>query len=512
MLQQPQQNTLVRLDRSHNTHIAAVRGRAPAAAWLMPSCLQAQPDVPVSLQIGNGTPVSLTPAIQAVSSMLASALQSAVASASSAAAASTNPVPSGSRQPAQQNRSTAAGTPSSSGTARGPTPPAALLTPPVTQQVLRALMHVISPLVNGQGAPGASPAAASVPQADRGTPAVAPPTAGGLGRATPSAVVGTASNAAATPSDNSRGGSGPAAPRPLGLSEPLSEMIGGSTGAEVGVAQQGAAEEDVSMLMRAGASSVGVSGPMAMPTQQPEARSTATATTSETAPLPTAASHPSASAETAAATPVGEEPSSKPAAAAAAPASAAASGSVGTRPNRGAVGLGSALPPREKGCKKSHPRSPVPVATHDEGAGSRQSSGRPGPSNPQQDNVKRARHGDTTRDAPSTSTAERSAVGTDAGTDAASTQAGGEEAEEIPRPSRGTGQAGSAGGLDAMLAQMFGGGGGAADDGGSAGLTLNSLVQVWPLAWLYASTAHVLCCPLPCNINITVAATLGCNS
>lgn len=458
-----------------------------------PSRLQAQLDVPVSLQIGDGTPVSLTPAIQAVSSMLASALQSAVASASSAAAASTDPVPSGSRQPAQQHRSTAAGTPASSGTARGAPPPSSLLTPPVTQQVLRALMHVISPLVNGQGAPAASPAAASAPQADTGTPTVIPP-AGGPGRATPTAAVGTASSAAAAPSDNSRGGSGAAtAPRPLGLSEPLSEMIGGSAGA--GVARQGAAEEDVvSMLMRAGASSVGVSGPMAMPTQQPAAGSTATAITSETAPLPTAASHPTASAETTAAAPVGEQPSSKPAAAAAAaPTSAAASGSGGTHPNRGAVGLGSALPPREKGSKKSHPRSPVPVATLDAGAGSRQAGGRPGPSNPQQDNVKRARHGDINPDAPSTSTAERSAsASAAAGTDAESTQAGGEEAEEIPRPSRGAGQAGSAGGLDAMLAQMFGGGGGAADGGGSAGLNLNSLMQVWPLSGC-APHLHLYC-------------------
>ena len=440
----------------------------------MPPFLQAQPDVPVTLQIGDGTPVSLTPAIQAVSSMLASALQSAVASASSASAA---PVASGNRQPGQQQRSTAAATPASSGTAGGPPPPSSLLTPPVTQQVLRALMHVISPLVNGQGAPAASAAtaaAASAPQADRATPAVTPPAAGGTGRAAASSATGTASGAAAAPSDNSRGNNRPAAPRPLGLSEPLSEMIGGDLGTSgAGVAGEGASEEEdvVSMLMRAGASSVGASGPMAMPPQQPGTTGATRATTSDTAPRPTATSRPPASAETAEAPPVGDEPSSKPAA----PASAAASGSAGTRPTPGAMGLGSALPPREKGTKKSHPRSPVPVASSNEAGSSRQVGSRPGPSNTQ-DNVKRARHGNTDPDTPSTSAAEGAApVSAAAGTDAGANQAGA-EAEEIVRPPRGAMQAGSAGGLDAMLAQMFGGGDGAADGGG---LNLNSLMQVW---------------------------------
>ena len=47
----------------------------------MPPCVQAPPDVPVSLQVADGTPVSLAPLVQAISSMLGSAIRSAVASA-----------------------------------------------------------------------------------------------------------------------------------------------------------------------------------------------------------------------------------------------------------------------------------------------------------------------------------------------------------------------------------------------------------------------------------------------
>lgn len=336
------------------------------------------------------------------------------------------------------------------------------------QQVLRALMHVISPLVNGQGAPAASPAATSVPQEGRAAPSVTPPAAA------------TAADAAvaAAPSDNSVGRNRPAAQRPLGMSEPLSEMIGGAGlgDAGAGVAEQGAVGQDlVNMLMGAGASSVNVSGPMAMPTQHPEATAAATAATSGASPLPTAASQPPAGVETTAAA-QSDQPVSKPAAAP----PAAASGSGGTRTNRGAMGLGSALPPREKGGKKSHPRSPVPVASAEEAAGGRQAGGRPGPSNPQQDNVKRARHGDS-NDASSTSTAERAASSSAADGQPAGLAQAGMEAEEILRPPpRGAMQADSAGGLDAMLAQMFGGGGGAPGGAGSTGLNLNSLAQVCP--------------------------------
>ena len=132
------------------------------------------------------------------------------------------------------------------------------------------------------------------------------------------------------------------------------------------------------------------------------------------------------------------------------------------------------------------PNSPDEAA-----AGSRQPGNRPGPSVPQQDNVKRARHGDTTSEAPS-----RGAAGTGV-QPAAPATAGLSEEEEIARPSRGAAQAGGAGGLDTMLAQMFGGGGGAGGGTGSGGLNLNSLVQVRPRMHLSPASAGtmLLVCP-----------------
>ena len=462
---------------------------------------QAPANVPVTLQVGSGAPVSLAPLIQTVSCMLGSAIHSAVASAmavsanpaaasasasaTTSAAASAAPATAPPSSQAQLGRSTRA--PASASPA-----PASLLAAPIMQQVSRALMHVITPLMNAQPATPSTSAVAAAsaavtqagraapsqnPLAPEGRPSQAPPASGDH----PSAAAETASNAGA-------GGSRPAtALRNLGMSEALSEMIGGATPADSTTpdAEGGAvtdAQGVISMLMGAGASSVNVSGPMAEPNQQPGASSATTAAASDPAQASTAARLPPDSTE-ASASAAGNQSSLT-----SAEASAAAAGSGGQRPNQRAMGLGSALPPREKGSKKSHPRSSMPntsSSSPDEAAGSRQAGGRPAPSVPQQDNVKRARHGNTP-DAPS-----RPIAGTDA-QPAASARAGLDEEEEISRPARGAVQAGSAGGLDAMLAQMFGGGGGAAGGTGSGGLNLNSLVQVRPSSHSLPAPAEFL--------------------
>ena len=360
------------------------------------------------------------------------------------------------------------------------------------QQVSRALMHVIGPLINGQAAPpstsAVAAASAAVTQAGRAAPCHNPPAPEGRPSQNPPAPGDHPPAAAETTSDAGAGGSRPAtAQRSLGMSEPLSEMIGAtvadttSPGAEQGAVAD--AQGVIDMLMGAGASSVNVSGPMATPSQQPGASSATTAAASDLAQAPTATSLPRDSTEASAAA-AGNQSSST-----SAEASDAAAGSGVQRRNQRAMGLGSALPPREKGSKKSHPRSSMPntsPSSPDEAAGSRQAGGRAAPSVPQQDNVKRARHGDNTPDAPS-----RSVAGTDVQL-AASARAGSDVEEEISRPARGAVQAGSAGGLDAMLAQMFGGGGGAAGGLGSGGLNLNSLVQVRPSSYSLPAPADFL--------------------
>lgn len=471
--------------------------------------LQAPADVPVTLQVGSGAPVSLAPLIQAASSMLGTAIHSAVASATPASAepASADPTAAsvaapaapattspGSQAPQHQPGSStraSASASSSSGSAAS----ASLLAPAVLQQVSRALMHVISPLINGQAAPPSTSATAAAsaavtqagrvapsqnPLASAGRPSQNPPAPGGG----PSAAAGTASVA---------GGSRPAtAQRPLGMSEPLSEMIGASLAdACTPGAEQGAiadAQGVISMLMGAGADSVNVSGPMAAPNPQPEASSATIAAASGTAQVPSASILPSESTEAGAAA-AGDQSSSK-----SAEATDAAAGSDGQRASQRAMGLGLALPPREKGSKKSHPRSSMPstaTGSSDEAAGSRQAGsrqagGRLAPSVPQQDNVKRARHGDNIPDAP-----PRPLPGTDE-QPAAAARAGLDAEEGISRPVRGAVRAGSAGGLDAMLAQMFGGGGGAAGASGSGGLNLNSLVQVRLFTLLTSTTHHLV--------------------
>lgn len=410
--------------------------------------------------VASATPAAANPPSAIPASATPASANPATASAAASAAASTPlaAAPTGSQpQPPQPGSN-----PRAPASASGSASPESLLAQPVMQQVSRALMHVIGPLVTVQAAAppstsaDASAGAAAVSEAGRPGPSQDPPAAAGT---------------SSTTSNPRRDSSRSATQRPLGMSEPLSEMIGPALSeprAEV-VSEHGAADEH----MGAGASSPDDSGPSAV-FNQPGATSATPAAGTDTAQAPTAASLPSASAEASAApAAAGNQSSSKPA-----EASGAAAGSGGQRPSQRAMGLGSALPSREKGSKKSHPRSSLPNTSpnspDEAAAGSRQAGSRPGPSVPEQDNVKRARHGDTTSDPPS-----RSAAGTDV-QKAASATAGLHEEEEIPRPSRGAVQAGSAGGLDAMLAQMFGGGVGAAGGTGSGGLNLNSLVQVRP--------------------------------
>ena len=430
--------------------------------------------------VASATPASANPATASPATANPAAV-SAVASAAAPAAASAAPVaaPPGSQaQPPQPGSNTRSPAPASSSS--GSPAPESLLAPPVMQQVSRALMHVISPLINAQAAPPSTSAVAAAStaaaQAGRAAPSQSPLAPEGRPSQNPPAPGNRSSAAAETASDAGAAGNRPAtAPRPLGMSEPLSEMIGVTLAdATTPGAEQGAtadAQGVINMLMGAGASAVSVSGPMAAPDQQPGVSNATTAAASDTPEAPTAASIPPESTGAgAAAAAGGDQSSSKPA-----EASDAAAQSGGQRPSQRAMGLGSALPPREKGSKKSHPRSYMPTtspSSPDEAAGSRQAGGRPAPSVPQQDNVKRARHGDNTPDALS-----RSVAGTDV-QPAAAARAGLDEEEEISRPTRGAVQAGSAGGLDAMLAQMFGGGGGTAGGSGAGGLNLNSLVQV----------------------------------
>ena len=437
--------------------------------------------MPVTLQVGNGTPIDLAPIIRSLGGTLGSAIESAVAAANPATAppASATPAPAGSSQTAQPA-------------------PASLLTPAVMQHIMRAILHSISPLVSPQIPPASGPST--------GTACTQP---GMASTSVPG--TGTSANGSAAPAPSSDGPT-----TQLALSDPLEAMIGGlnpsmgeAAGADSGV-YVGAMDSQglIDALMQAGASSVNVQGPFAATGAQPG---------NPTPPQPTESVDASANAAT---SPAAEVPSAaasleqRPVATQADAGAGLSSSSSFTRSEaesppasatdassapgvvkpagRGAVGLGStALPPRDKASKKGHPRSPVPGSASgvaDQPSSSRQSPGsRPAPSQPQQDNVKRARRGGSpgTQAPPQTATAgphaatagPRVAKSEPQGGTAAqpgATASRGEAVEEIAEASRGTVQAGGGRGLEAMMAGMFGGSGG----GGSGGLDMGSLMQV----------------------------------
>ena len=463
---------------------------------LMCVYFQGAANTPVSFQVGNGTPVDLAPIIQSLGTMLGSAIQSAVSSATPAAPSATPAAAAGA--PA----ATAAGASAGRATAGGPAAPGAaaassLLNPPAMQAVVRALMHSISPFVNTQATQQAAPGAG--PTLD---PATLPSaTASGANRgALPASVPGTAAAAAAPAS-----GQGQTRAQ-LGLSDPLDAMIGGMNPAQMADGNMFVGHMDaqglVEALTQAGATSVNVQGPFGAEEANP-ASSHATdgvgiapAASASSAPAAaTAEQSPTTTPADSAAGPSSSTTPSLPGAASASPAAAGTASGM-TRPaGQRAVGLGSAaLPPRDKASKKSHPRSPVPDATSgstDQPSSSRQSPGsRPAPSQPQQDNVKRARRGgsppDTQLPSQSTTAGLQAATAGDGHSAAVpqastavqpgATAARGEGVEEIAQPNLGIVPAGSAGGLDAIMSSMFGGGGGSG--GGGGGMNMNSLMQV----------------------------------
>ena len=405
--------------------------------------------------------------------MLGSAIQAAVASAGSAAESGAAPAagttapaaasaPSGSRPPSQPTGSATPGHPSAAG---GPATAATLLNPPVMQQLARALMHSLGPFISSQAASGST---ASAPSRN----ATAAPGSTGT-NATAAAAAG-------------RGGRGQSRPQ-LGVSDSLDAAIGMNPSADAFVSHMDA-QGLVDALTQAGASSVSVQGPFAPPGVEPTsaipAQASAQAADEVTAPAaeaPSTETLPAASPSTEPAA-----PSSGPSSAASVSAAAPASG-VNKPPSQRTVGgLGSAaLPSRDKGSKKSHARSLTPGSISpaaDQPSSSRQSPNtRPAPSQPQQDNVKRARRGDSSPSGGSlpTAGAEPAAAASQlpSAAEHSATTGRGEGVEEIAQPSRGSVQAGSAGGLDALMAGMFGGGGGGAG-GGGGGLNMNSLMQV----------------------------------
>ena len=342
------------------------------------------------------------------------------------------------------------------------------------QQVMRALMHAISPLVHAHATQQPS-TAATTPAAT----AAAGPQSGRVATAnTPAAPASSSAAATGTaPHDAvSTGGNRARSQRPLGMSEPLSEMLGPASASGDAPANSGShAQQDalgaqglMSALMGAGASSVNVSGPMLAPGQHSNAQTPAVS--SDTARAEAAAATASGvSSDTAEGNTAGGQPSS----------SQPATAGMGKPPGQRAVGLGSALPLREKGSKKSHPRSPVPgplPSPSDQAGSSRQGGSRPAPSAPQQDNVKRARHGDSNNSEPqSVSTA-----GVEAATAAQAATTARAGREEEGQASRGTVQAGGAGGMNDVIAQVLGGlgGGGAADGSASGALDMSNLMQV----------------------------------
>ena len=443
--------------------------------------------MPVTLQVGNGTPIDLAPIIRSLGSTLGSAIESAVATANPATAppASATPAPAGSGQTAQPA-------------------PASLLTSPVMQHIMRAILHSISPLVSPQIPPASGPSTGTA-RTQAGTsphPSMASASVPGTG---------TSANGSAAPAPTSDGPT-----TQLALSDPLEAMIGGlnpsmgeAAGADSGV-YVGAMDSQglIDALMQAGASSVNVQGPFAAPGGQPgnptppqpteSVNASANAATSPAAEVPSAAASPEqrlvaaqadAGAGLSSSSPFTQSEAESPPASAT---DASSAPGVVKPAGRGAVGLGStALPPRDKASKKAHPRSPVPGSVSgvaDQPSSSRQSPGsRPAPSQPQQDNVKRARRGGSpgTQAPPQTATAgphpatagPRVAKSEPQGATAAqpvATASRGEAVEEIAEASRGTMQAGGGRGLEAMMAGMFGGSGG----GGSGGLDMGSLMQV----------------------------------
>ena len=132
---------------------------------------------------------------------------------------------------------------------------------------------------------------------------------------------------------------------------------------------------------------------------------------------------------------------------------------------------GAALPPRDKATKKAHSRASSPGASNVSSSGRQSPSSRPAPSQPQQDNVKRARHGGSPPQSPA------GASGATAAADAATAVAqpnSAQAVEEIAQPNRGAVQArGGGGGLEELMSSMFGG----SADGGE-GLNLGGLMQV----------------------------------
>ena len=431
--------------------------------------MQSPVNSPVSLQVGNGTPVDLSPIVQRLGTMLGSAIQSAVstaspsglasAAASTATAAASAAGPSGNRQPGQP-----AGNASGANAATADT----LLNPPVMQHLARALMHSLSPFIS-QAAAGAASGSNQAGTASAPSSNTAP-ASGSAGTTVP----------AATGASSSGGGSS----RPqLGLSDSLDAMIGMNPSADAFVSQM-PAQGLIDALTQAGASSVNIQGPIAA---HGTAHSTPAQATAQAADV-TSAAAPALEALSTQQLPVGE-PVAGPAASLPSsqalpdPASASAAGPASgvTRPGgQRAVGLGSAaLPPRDKGSKKSHSTNPRPVSTAlsaDQTTSGRQSPGsRPAPSQPQQDNVKRARRGSSPSSEGLSHSPAPTVGGLPSGAEPGAAGSRGEAVEEIAQPNRAAVQASSAGGLDALMAGMFGGGSGS---GGGGGLNINSLMQV----------------------------------
>ena len=443
---------------------------------------------PVSLQVGNGTPVDLSSVIEQLGTLLGSIIRSAVISARLAAetgAGTTAPAaasaPSGSQAPTQPTGSATPGHPSAAG---GSATAATLLNPPVMQQLARALMHTLGPFISSQAASSSSAGGTSQAGTASGPSRGGPPI--------PAPTTGTNANAVAAGGHASGRGQSTAQ---LGISDSLDASIGMNPSADAFVGHMDA-QGLVDALTQAGATSVSVQGPLAPPGVEPTSavpvQATAQAADDVTAPgaLAAEAAAEALSTEHLPAAGRPTEPAAPFSQAEAASPAAPASGVTKPSSQRKVGGLGSAaLPSRDKGSKKSHPRSLTPGSTSpaaDQPSSSRQSPNtRPAPSQPQQDNVKRARRGDSTlAEVPPPTAASQ--LPNDAERSATTTSRG-EGVEEIAQPSRGRVQASSAGGLDALMAGIFGGGGGGAGGGGAggggaggggAGLNMNSLMQV----------------------------------
>ena len=456
------------------TRLPTTLGTPACVIWLhhvsVPVWMQSPVNSPVSLQVGNGTPVDLSPIVQRLGAMLGSAIQSAVSAASpSGPAPAATPTATAAASAAGPSGNHQSGQPAGNASAANAVTADTLLNPAVMQHLARALMHSLSPFIS-QAAPGGARGSNQAGAASAATRNTAPV----------SGSAGTTATAAAAGASGSGDGQSRSQ---LGLSDSLDAMIGMNPSADAFVSQMDT-QGLIDALTQAGASSVNIQGPIA-PQEAGTPHSTPAQATAPAAGVTSPAASSAAPASEALSTQ--QLPVSEPAAGPAsslpssqalpdlASASAASSASAVTKPaSQRAVGLGSAaLPPRDKGSKKSHPRSPTPISTSpsaDQSTSSRQSPGsRPAPSQAQQDNVKRARRGSSPpNEGPSQSPA--TAVG-----GLPSSGGRGEAVEEIAQPNRGAVQASSAGGLDALMAGMFGGGGGS---GGGGGLNMNSLMQV----------------------------------